>query len=132
MDRRAVLPHDVPRGRDSALPCPRELVHRGADFREDPPATGCAEPGGVVRLRNACHIRCDESEGSGPPGGLPRCAQAAFPKGRAARTARSGAERAIHGFGRALPSGPRSALRPPSYTVPDAETGEEVKTFKDN
>ena len=55
------FPHDVPREGSRTLPFSRELFIDRTDFAEDPPA-GFRRlvPGGEVRLRYGCVIRCEE------------------------------------------------------------------------
>jgi len=54
-------PHDVPREGTRPLPFSGELFIERSDFRESPPADWMRmRPGGEVRLRNACLLRCDE------------------------------------------------------------------------
>jgi len=55
------FPHDVPREGSRELPFSRELFIDRTDFSDDPPA-GFRRlvPGGEVRLRYGCVIRCEE------------------------------------------------------------------------
>ncbi len=54
-------PHDVPREGSRKVPFARELLIERADFSEDPPrGFRRLVPGGMVRLRYAYVIRCDE------------------------------------------------------------------------
>jgi len=55
------FPHDVPREGSRVLPFSRDLFIDRTDFAEDPP-TGFRRlvPGGEVRLRYGCVIRCEE------------------------------------------------------------------------
>ena len=54
-------PHDVPRKGSRKVPFTRELLIERADFSDDPPrGFRRLVPGGEVRLRHACLIRCDD------------------------------------------------------------------------
>lgn len=54
-------PHDVPKQGSRALPLGREIYIDRDDFAENPPkGFHRLSPGGSVRLRHTCMIRCDE------------------------------------------------------------------------
>ncbi|MBP2676844.1 MAG: glnS, partial [Deltaproteobacteria bacterium] len=126
-------PHDVPREGSRPLPLSRELFIERSDFSEDPPADWMRlRPGGEVRLRNACLLRCDEvvkDPVSGEPVEL-RCTRAADGKDDA-----SGGKRrrsaAIQWVSAAHAVKAEVRLYDRLFTVPDPEGGEEGKTFKD-
>ncbi len=126
-------PHDVPREGSRSLPMGREVVIERTDFSETPPAGWMRlRPGGEVRLRNACLIRCDEAVRdpvSGEPVEL-RCTQVPDPPGGSAGGKRGkiatiqwvSAEHAVTAEAR---------LYDRLFTVADPEAGEEGTTFHD-
>ncbi|MBE0604014.1 MAG: glutamine--tRNA ligase/YqeY domain fusion protein, partial [Deltaproteobacteria bacterium] len=126
-------PHDVPREGSRSLPLSRELFIERSDFSEEPPADWMRlRPGGEVRLRNACLIRCDEvvkDPASGEPIEL-RCSHVSEEKGGA-----SGGKRrrgaAIQWVSAAHAVKAEVRLYDRLFTVPDPEGGEEGSTFKD-
>ena len=126
-------PHDVPREGSRPLPLSRELVIERSDFREDPPADWMRlEPGGVVRLRNACLIRCDEVVKDPATGETVALRASRVPEGEGgAHGAKRRRSAAIHWVSAAHAVRAEVRLYDRLLTVPDAETGEEGKTFKD-
>lgn len=126
-------PHDVPREGSRPLPLSRELFIERSDFREDPPADWMRlRPGGEVRLRNACLVRCDEVVKEPATGETVALRVSRVPEGEGGTP---GAKRrrsaAIHWVSAAHAVRAEVRLYGRLLTVPDAETGEDGKTFKD-
>ncbi|MEW6720186.1 MAG: glutamine--tRNA ligase/YqeY domain fusion protein [Thermodesulfobacteriota bacterium] len=126
-------PHDVPREGSRRLPFSRELFIERTDFREDPPSDWMRlRPGGEVRLRNACIVRCDEvvkDPSTGEAVEL-RCTRLPEPQGGAAggkrrRSATIQWLSAAH----AVRAEVRIFYR--LFTAADPEAVEEGKDFKD-
>jgi len=123
-------PHDVPREGSRSLPLSRELYIERTDFSENPPEDWMRlRPGGEVRLRNACIIRCDEvvkNPVSGEPVEL-RCSRVSEEDagGKRKRIA------AIQWVSAAHAVEARVRLYDRLFAVADPDAAQEGKTFKD-
>jgi glutaminyl-tRNA synthetase len=126
-------PHDVPREGSRPLPLSREVFIERTDFSENPPAGWMRlRPGGEVRLRNACLIRCEEvvkDPLTGEPAEL-RCVQVPDEAEDApGKKRRRGA--AIQWVSAAHAVKAEVRLYDRLFTVADPDAAEEGKTFKD-
>jgi glutaminyl-tRNA synthetase len=126
-------PRDIPREGSRKLPLTREVFIERTDFRETPPAGWMRlRPGGEVRLRDACLLRCDEAVKDPATGELAelRCTRIPDPPGKG-----GGGKRTKHAAiqwvsaAHAVPAEVRMYDR--LFTVPDPEAMEEGKSFKD-
>ncbi len=126
-------PHDVPREGSRLLPLSREVFIERTDFSEDPPAGWMRlRPGGEVRLRNACLVRCDEvvkDPVSGEAVEL-RCTRVPDPQGGAPGGKRRRSA-TIQWVSAAHAVEAEVRLYDRLFTVADPEGAEEGKTFKD-
>ncbi len=126
-------PHDIPREGTRAVPLTREVFIERTDFSEDPPPGWMRlRPGGAVRLRDACILRCEEAVRNPATGEVAelRCSYDPDSMGKPAGAGR-GRTAAIQwvSAGHAVPAAVRLYDR--LFTAPDPEEAEEGRTFKD-
>jgi glutaminyl-tRNA synthetase len=126
-------PHDVPREGSRRLPLGREVFIERSDFSETPPADWMRlRPGGEVRLRNACLIRCDEIIKDPVSGDVVelRCTHLPNPPGGSAGGKRRKSA-TIQWVSAAHAVTAEVRLYDRLFTVADPEAGEGGKTFHD-
>jgi len=127
-------PHDIPREGSRRLPLTREVFIERTDFHETPPSGWMRlRPGGEVRLRNACLLRCEEVVKDPSTGQVVelRCSRVAERPGAGGggKRARSAAIQWVSGR-HAVSAEVRLYDR--LFTVADPDAVEEGGSFKDH
>ncbi|MGE5247757.1 MAG: glutamine--tRNA ligase/YqeY domain fusion protein, partial [Verrucomicrobiota bacterium] len=126
-------PHDIPREGSRKLPLTRELFIERTDFQEEPPDGWLRlRPGGAVRLRNACLVRCDDVVKDPATGEVVelRCSRVPEPKAQGAAGKR-GRTATIQWVSAAHAVQAEVRLYDKLFAVADPEAVEEGKSFKD-
>jgi glutaminyl-tRNA synthetase len=126
-------PRDIDREGSRLLPLTREVYIERTDFSEDPPADWKRlHPGGEVRLMHACSIRCEEVVKDPATGKVVELRCSYDPDSLGKTTGAKGRKSTAVQWVTAAHAVPAEVrLYDRLFTVPDPETAEDGKTFKD-